>query len=654
MSRRWQRACLAAFLISADTALALSYQSAAAWGLIALPLLALTLPTVALPPRLGSILTWVSRLLIVAAAVRGDLGLASGLGLSLLAGFFLLNETVFPTGRAFVPAVLGVLMAAGSNPLAAHYTSVSRVAIAALVVWLAFSPKGAARPRRLAALAVFVAIAAGLAHSLIVFLPWAQPRVEETAARYVNPNVEAGMAIGARLGDIEQLALSRRVVLRMWSDEPMNLRAGVFAHFDGRAWHASKPTRPGEFLIAGPLTQPPSWGDSVPGEWHLVRTVPRPTKLKFARFVASEHGAGVIPAPAGVGAVKISEEPVRFDNFRVVKAPPIPAGVYGIAYATGPAPAADDDSTVRACLETPASTDARVRELATTLGGDAGSPEEKIARTVTDLQSRCRYSLEPGKWRTADPVSEFLFDKKKGYCEYFASATVLLLRLQGVPARYVNGLSVRDANRRRDHYVVRASDAHAWAEALVPGVGWVAVDATPPGEYAQLHTDDVPGVFEDLFDRLAARWEELIARVRQGGWKEFGRMLREAARAALPVAAPLLLIAVLYRFVRRRRRSPTRPPRTVGSPAPVVAPELAACLDRLEVLWTRTGCPRPRHRAPLEHALALAPERVTPEVRALSIEIVHSFYRGVFAGEAVPPSEITRLSQAVDEVRIGR
>jgi hypothetical protein len=48
----------------------------------------------------------------------------------------------------------------------------------------------------------------------------------------------------------------------------------------------------------------------------------------------------------------------------------------------------------------------------------------------------------------------------------------------------------------------------------------------------------------------------------------------------------------------------------------------------------------------------LPPERVTPEIQALSIEIAQCFYRGVFAGEAVPPSEITRLSQAVDEVRI--
>ena len=63
-------------------------------------------------------------------------------------------------------------------------------------------------------------------------------------------------------------------------------------------------------------------------------------------------------------------------------------------------------------------------------------------------QARCRYSLDVGAFKTKDPLAEFLFDKKKGYCEYFASATVMLLRLQGVPARYVNGLSVRDADRR--------------------------------------------------------------------------------------------------------------------------------------------------------------------------------------------------------------
>jgi transglutaminase-like putative cysteine protease len=648
VSPRGRRLSLAALVAAADASLALAYQSPLpALALLALPAASLLVRPLAVHARLARILVWISRALLALAAFRADLGLPLGLALGVLSAVFLLDERSFSTGRVLLPAVVGIVIAAGANPLAAGYTPGAWLVFAVVVVWLGLSPSGALRPRRLVTLVVFVAIAAGLAHALIVFLPWAQPHVEETAARYMNPNVEAGLSIGARLGDIERLGLSRRVVLRMWSDEPMSLRAGVFARFDGRAWAPAPPTRPADFLTARPLPgPPPSWADSVPGEWQQPLSPP-PPPLAFARFVASEHGAGVLPAPALTAAVKISERPVRFDEFRVLQAPPVPAGVYGIAYASGPAPLLPGDDGRPVYLETPAALDTRVRALAETLGGSAGSPAEKIGRTVADLQSRCRYSLEPGQWRTQDPVAEFLFDKKKGYCEYFASATVLLLRLQGVPARYVNGLSVREANRRRDHYVIRASDAHAWAEALVPGVGWVAVDSTPAGEYAQLHPPEDPNLLADLLDRIAGGWTELVARLRQGGWKEAVRIAGEAARRVLPVASPFLLALGLYSLARRWKRGGAKPVRARAPSRPTIAPELGACLARMEAVWMKNGHPRPRHRGPLEHALSIPPERTTPELRRLGVEVAECFYRGVYAGETIPPAELERLARAV-------
>ena len=104
------------------------------------------------------------------------------------------------------------------------------------------------------------------------------------------------------------------------------------------------------------------------------------------------------------------------------------------------------------------------------------------------LQAGYRYTLSPGAFRTADPVAEFLFEKKAGYCEYFASAAVLLLRLQGVPARFVKGLSVGpQTDQGGGLHVVRESDAHAWVEAWIPGEGWVEADPTPPGQFADAH-----------------------------------------------------------------------------------------------------------------------------------------------------------------------
>ena len=112
----------------------------------------------------------------------------------------------------------------------------------------------------------------------------------------------------------------------------------------------------------------------------------------------------------------------------------------------------------------------------------AGRHRARTCRPATATRSR------PGAFRTGDPLAEFLFEKKAGYCEYFASAAVVLLRLQGVPARFVKGLSVGpQTDQGGGLHVVRDSDAHAWVEAWIPGEGWVEADPTPPGQFAEAH-----------------------------------------------------------------------------------------------------------------------------------------------------------------------
>ena len=81
-------------------------------------------------------------------------------------------------------------------------------------------------------------------------------------------------------------------------------------------------------------------------------------------------------------------------------------------------------------LALPPRIDSRVAALARQLG-EASSPRERVDAVIRHLQTRYRYTLAPGSFHTDDPLAEFLFEKKAGYCEYFASAAVVLLRLQG-------------------------------------------------------------------------------------------------------------------------------------------------------------------------------------------------------------------------------
>jgi hypothetical protein len=80
-----------------------------------------------------------------------------------------------------------------------------------------------------------------------------------------------------------------------------------------------------------------------------------------------------------------------------------------------------------------------------------------------------------------DPIANFLFERKQGHCEYFASSMAVLLRTLGIPSRVVNGFRSDEFNDLTGNYVVRAKDAHSWVEAYFPGYGWQMFDPTPAG-----------------------------------------------------------------------------------------------------------------------------------------------------------------------------
>src|SRR5262249_13749516 len=80
---------------------------------------------------------------------------------------------------------------------------------------------------------------------------------------------------------------------------------------------------------------------------------------------------------------------------------------------------------------------------------------------------------------THDPLAEFLFERRQGHCEYFASSMAVFFRVLGIPSRVVNGFQTGEFNDVSGEYIVRASDAHSWVEAYFPGSGWVSFDPTP-------------------------------------------------------------------------------------------------------------------------------------------------------------------------------
>jgi hypothetical protein len=139
----------------------------------------------------------------------------------------------------------------------------------------------------------------------------------------------------------------------------------------------------------------------------------------------------------------------------------------------------------RRYMKLPDTLDPRIADLAHEITAKVRTPIEKAAAIQAYL-SKYRYTLELPSQRQMDPVAFFLFERKAGHCEYFASAMAVLLREEGIPSRIVNGFRGGEWNELTGNFIVRAKDAHSWVEVYFPGVGWYAFDPTPQGSLPEI------------------------------------------------------------------------------------------------------------------------------------------------------------------------
>ncbi len=129
-------------------------------------------------------------------------------------------------------------------------------------------------------------------------------------------------------------------------------------------------------------------------------------------------------------------------------------------------------------LQMPRNFESPLKDLAAELQLVAKNDEDYVQRVLNYFRdNEFIYTLSPGILKSGK-ISEFVFETKKGFCEHFASATALILRLGGVPARVVVGFHGGKANPYGNYLIVEYRDAHSWVEAWIKGKGWVRVDPT--------------------------------------------------------------------------------------------------------------------------------------------------------------------------------
>ncbi len=138
----------------------------------------------------------------------------------------------------------------------------------------------------------------------------------------------------------------------------------------------------------------------------------------------------------------------------------------------------------------------------------AATDLERARAIERHLRADYRYTLELPDRETADPLAYFLFTRRKGHCEYFASAMAVLLRTLGVPTRLATGFQSGIYNPITELWLVRSSDAHTWVEAWIPGHGWSSFDPTPPD--ASAHAFTLATRMSLYLDAASTFWQEWV------------------------------------------------------------------------------------------------------------------------------------------------
>ena len=186
-------------------------------------------------------------------------------------------------------------------------------------------------------------------------------------------------------------------------------------------------------------------------------------------------------------------------------------------------------------------------------------PIDRARRIEEHLRGKdYSYTLDLPKQTPADPVAYFLFDRRRGHCEYFASSMALMLRTIGIPSRLATGFQSGTFNPLTGWYLVRGTDAHAWVEALFPGpwLGDVRSHAAESGAAEEAHAVQPLRLYLDALEITWQDWvvtydlerqAQLAERLGQStralsirwieGWDATGLAFNTAAKTWLPPAA---------------------------------------------------------------------------------------------------------------------
>ncbi len=473
--------------------------------------------------------------------------------------------------------------------------------------------------------------------------------------------------------------LSNRIVFYLQSDRPLYLRGKVFDNFNGRVWTSSGSGSQTVLINKGLFTFDIFTFDNDAREGgvrqvyiihhtmpDIIMTAYKPLNLWFPgdavqkRYDLSLRASG--PLHSGTIYSVLSE--IRDIDSR---------------QSGGWEPL--DSNDLHRYLQLPAPLPPKIKTLAQSMVGNSHSNFEKAELVEHYLKTHYTYTLDTiFEKPKGDPVSYFLFQRKAGHCEYFASSMVVLLRTLHIPARLATGYYADRYNPITGYYEVRELDAHAWVEAYV-NYAWVTFDPTPgfqcplPNHAHGYLIGSALGKYIGnrlRNDMLIRRNNPVINVLQKTGMlvdrftmllRKLWTMIREQAVAWLKVIVILGIIATLFtagiaallrfyiqpihRFLDfwdfwRLKRIKRGDPETF----------IIRCYWTMEGYFKRKGIPRPSYCAPGEYRTVLITKFMHLSGQVSTITVL--FQRAVYGTYRPGREDVEHAFEAYQKIQSGR
>lgn len=356
-----------------------------------------------------------------------------------------------------------------------------------------------------------------------------------------------GFSVVARLGTFGasyRPDREREVAVRVWTIRPPRLLKGmVHDLYAGGSW-----------VVAHRASFKSSERMSLDfSQFCRERSDGRPP---IAWATSPDDHLPVLFAPGGTGCVGVVADSLRVAETGVFRSPADGAARGWTWYGPDGADTLVLPSDLRVPRELEALLDSVWAEIDATGGGGSGSASAPEARIAAWFDETFRYDLDIPLEAGVDPLRTFL-RTRRGYCEYFASLSALLLRRAGVPARYATGLSDPEPGADGRSWIYRQGGAHAWVEWRGPDGTWREFDPTPPARTPRRQAGFVERMTESV-----RGWSAFALHVaRDGAWRDELERWQQALdaipeRAGQVSAAVAFLALAAWRWRASRKRRP--------------------------------------------------------------------------------------------------